>query len=43
MCVKVLEDQGVAYKEAMQEYRALAMATHVTCDRNFVLTYTVGN
>ncbi len=26
MCVDVLEDQGVAYKEAVEEYRALAMA-----------------
>jgi hypothetical protein len=43
MCVKVLGDQGVAYKEAMEEYCALAMAAHATCGNNLVLTCIVGN
>lgn len=43
MCIEVLEDQGVAYKEVVEEYHAFAMATHVACDKNSVLTYIVGN
>ncbi len=43
MCIKVLEDQGVAYKEVVEEYCALAMASYAACDKNSILTYIVGN
>lgn len=43
MCIEVLEDEGVAYKEVAEEYRALAMDAHVACDKNSILTYIAKN